>query len=114
MTKTIDPKNHVGRIGASVLGLLLLLIPIAIWAIWINTFQDNKNLSQAEKVEVFQSNLPSWIATNPMQLGLLACAASFILAMICIRNSRSGLKVINVTTLIASTLLLALHVFSMM
>ncbi len=98
----------------SVAGIIFMLIPVSIFAIWI--YSANKGSTQADSVAIFNSYFPSFLQgrfdTTILSIGFCITAIFF---------SIRGLKLegklwytINLIIIIISSLLLFLNLFSMM
>jgi len=112
-SKAYSPQSHN---GLSIVGLLLLLIPIFILMLWINTFSSNPSASQEEKVKMFSSYFPVFLRKmSSISLIVLASAAASILFTLVGRKSASNVfKVVGIIVVIVVALLILLQLFSML
>ena len=112
-SKTYTPQTHNGM---SIVGLLLLLIPIFILILWISTFSSNPSASQEEKVKIFSSYFPTFLRkTSSISIIILASAAGSILFSVAGRKRANRIfKVIGIFVIIVAALVLLLQLFSML
>lgn len=111
--QTHSPKSNN---SLSIVGLVLLLVPILIWALWIGTFSSNPSASQAEKVEIYLSYFPTFLrGGSSISLIVVALAVSSILFTILGRKKANTIfKVVGIFVIIAGSLVLLLQLFTML
>ncbi|TMI84281.1 MAG: hypothetical protein E6H10_06165 [Bacteroidetes bacterium] len=111
--QTHSPKSNN---SLSIVGLVLLLVPILIWALWIGTFSSNPSALQAEKVEIYLSYFPTFLrGGSSISLIVVALAVSSILFTILGRKKANTIfKVVGIFVIIAGSLVLLLQLFTML
>lgn len=100
--------------SVSIVGLILLLVPILIWALWIGTFSSNPSASQAEKVEIYLSYFPTFLRRgSSISLIVVALAVSSILfTLLGRKKANTVFRVVGVFVIIAGSLVLLLELFT--
>lgn len=95
---------------------MFLLIPIEIWGLRIDVFQTNPNVSQPDKVDKYHSYLPGFMRNN-LNLSIIVLILGIIfivLAAKSIARVLTGLKAINIITIVVASLIILLQLFSIM
>ena len=109
-TRDFRPRNWF-----SALGLILLLVPIYSWTIWIRTFNSNPTASHADKVQMYLSNLPTFLRGISLSVYELAFGIAAILLAIFGRKKPNGdFRAIDIFVIVIASLLLFLQLFTMM
>lgn len=98
----------------SILSVAFLTIPVFLLGAWIYAFQTNQQLSQAGKVQAFNSSLPGFIANNLAIIGIVTALLAMILASVALRRSKSALRIVNIITFTLAGLMIAWQVFGLM
>jgi hypothetical protein len=110
--KTESPHNN----SLSIAGLILLLVPISIWALWIGIFSSNPSASQPDKLKLFLSYFPTFLRrSSSVGLIVLASTAGSILLTALGRKSATRIvKIVGICVIIVASLVLLLQLFSML
>jgi MFS family permease len=98
----------------TMLSLACLAIPLSIYVLWIYVF--DLGTTQAERVAIYHTYFPEFFhgRWSTTLLSIVFCAGSIVFCSISLEHSQKAWKIINVSILAISCLLLALNVFSMM
>ena len=100
----------------SILGAVLLLPSLLIWALWIQTFSANPSASPSEKVEIFLGFFPNFLrnvdATS--KIVLLSSVAAIIVSAFGLRWASVRYKVLGIVVIVISSLVTLLQLFTMM
>lgn len=112
MHMKIKNKAHLQFI--SFFGLVCLLLPVAIQALWIYAF--NLAATHQERVEIFSSYFPDFFHRSYTLafVSLAFCILAIILSNVSLHLSGKWWKMINFSTLISSVLLVFLNLYQMM
>lgn len=99
-----------------IIGVILLLIPVCIWALWISIFSSNSASSPAEKVEIFLSYFPHFLRSiSAISLVVLAlCASSIVFAILGGKSAGGKVKIGSLFVIIMASLFLLLQMFTML
>lgn len=100
----------------AVLAIIFLLPALYIFAIWIQVLNANAESSQAEKVSIFKSYFPAFIANGNLitYISMVCCIAAMILASKSFKQPIIFLRIMMFITVIAAALMLLLDIFQMM
>jgi hypothetical protein len=111
MNKTTDKQLKI----SAIIGIILFLIPLSFQIIWFWIFgmYDNPN----ERVEKFKLILPSFFYKDPRNatwLFIAVCLVSVILLLFSLKQRNIPLRILSIVTLVLSSLMLLLLLFSLM
>jgi len=111
MKKLTDKQSKI----SAIIGIILFLIPLSFQIIWFWIFgmYDNPN----ERVEKFKIILPSFFYKDPRNatwLFIAVCLVSVILLLFSLKQRNIPLRILNIVTLVLSSLMLLLLLFSLM
>jgi hypothetical protein len=100
----------------SIIGVILLLVPISIWLLWISIFSSNPSASQAEKVQIFNSYFPLFLRSNSsISLVVLALSVgSIVFTILGQKSANRVFKTGGIFVIIIASVVLLLQTFSML
>jgi len=98
----------------TVVSLASLSIPLSSYILWI--YVAELGTTQAECVAIYKTYFPDFLGGrwDTTLLSIVFCAVSITFGSMSLEHSQKVWKILNLTILIISSLLLALNVFSMM
>lgn len=111
------PAATTGKSNLTIIGALLLIVPLYIHITWMVIFESNRSAPQEVKRQLFLDAFPGPTLTDTLLLNiivlLLAIGALFV--SVRARATVTGLwKLINTTVIVLAVLMLALQLFQMM
>ena len=100
----------------SILGPVLLVPPLLIWALWIQTFSANPAAPQARKREIYLGYFPAFLqsAGALSLLTLVLCVLCIVLTVFGLKGAGVPMKIVGILAIIVSSLVIMLQLFSMM
>ena len=106
--------NQTQLRALSILGFILTLVPLSIYVLWVNAF--NQGSSQSERVAIFNDYFPDFLhgRWDTTLLGMAFCVLAIILGITALKLKAKSWKAFNLFILSLSSLLFALNLFSMM
>lgn len=108
-----NPRNRNWLI---ISGLLFLVVPVAIFAMWVFVFTANPAAQQTEKVKIFQSWFPSFLRSNSLisLLVIIFSIASILFSLIGQKMANKTFRIVGILVVIAASFVLLLQFFSML
>jgi hypothetical protein len=100
----------------SLLSKLFLLVPLALWGLWIYISQRDINSTLYENQAKFDSLLPGFMRSNMnfFLIIVLFCVISMVLAAICLKVKSESSKAINIIVISIAGLMILMQLFSML
>jgi hypothetical protein len=100
----------------TLVGLLLLLISISIWALWISTYSVNPSAPLDEKENLFLSFFPKFLRNNASTslIVLVSSIGSIVCSILGKRNATRTYRDLGKVVIIIACLILFLQLFSML
>jgi hypothetical protein len=111
-----DSHSPQNRNSLSITGLILLLAPISIWALWIGTISLNPSASQAEKVTIFLSYFPTFLRKTSATSSIVLTSAigSIVFTMLGQKSASRAFKIVGMFVIFIASLIFFLQLFTML
>jgi hypothetical protein len=100
----------------SLLSKLFLLVPLALWGLWIYISQKDTKSTLYENQDKFNSYLPGFMRSNNnfFLLIVIFCVISIVLAAKCLKAKSESSKAENIIVISIAGLMILMQLFSML
>jgi len=100
----------------SIVGLILLFVPVSIYILWIIAYSSNPSSTQAESVAIYLSYFPPFLRSIAATSLLLVISAigSIVVSVFGRKTSNKFFSVIGLLVIIVASFLLFLQIFSLL
>jgi hypothetical protein len=100
----------------AILGGMLLVPPLLIWGLWIQTFSANPSASPGQKVEIFLKIFPSFMQSGGTisLVVLVSSVAAIVVSVLSLKRTSTGFKVLSVIAVAVGSLVTLVQLFTML
>ena len=100
---------------SSIIGLVVLAIPVWIWGLWIWLFSATAGSSQEERVKLYLSYFPPFLTVTAISwIVIVTSVCAIVFSMLGRRTADALFRALGIFVIIAASCLLFLQQFTML